>query len=46
MDKFHLRMELAALKLFLREMDGKLTEEQANAILDRIAKILELLEAE
>lgn len=39
-------MQMAALKMFLREMEGKLTEEQVNVILDQIKKLLELLEEE
>ena len=46
MNKTHLRMQLAALKMFLREMEGKLTEDEVNAILDRIKILLQLLEEE
>lgn len=46
MDKFHLRMQLAAIRQFLRDMEGKLTEEETNAVLDRIKILLELLKEE
>lgn len=43
MEEFHLRMQLAALRQYLRDMQNEMTEEEINKVLDLIARILEKL---
>lgn len=46
MDKFHLRMQLAALRQLLRDNEGRMSQEKIDEILDLIGKILRELEKE
>jgi phenylalanyl-tRNA synthetase beta subunit len=43
MEEFHLRMQLVALRQYLRNMQNEMTEEEINKVLDLIARILEKL---
>lgn len=44
MDKFHLRMQLAALKQLLRDRKDAMTTDQIDEVLDLIGKIQKELE--
>jgi 1,2-phenylacetyl-CoA epoxidase catalytic subunit len=44
MEEFHLRMQLAALKQYLRDRHHEMTQEELDKVLDLIARILEALE--
>lgn len=46
MEEFHLRMQLAALRQYLRDRQHEMSEEEINKVLDMIAKILKALEQE
>ncbi|MDQ6477903.1 hypothetical protein [Dyadobacter sp. LHD-138] len=43
MEEFHLRMQLAALRQYLRDRQHEMTEDEINRILDLIARILDAL---
>lgn len=44
MERFHLRMQLAALRQYLRDNSENMTEEEINRVLDLIIKIEKALE--
>lgn len=46
MQEFHLRMQLAALRQYLRDRQNAMTEKEVDQVLDMIARIQKVLNEE